>query len=108
VGEEGVFCKHSVAVALSWLENSGEEVFLAEEAAPGERRQRRKTDEELIREYVATLDKGALQELLLDAVERDMTLRDKLLFAARAAGASDLPGMKAAVRQGTRISRPMD
>ncbi|MEA3115040.1 MAG: hypothetical protein QOG58_4839, partial [Caballeronia sp.] len=108
VGDEGVFCKHSVAVALSWLENSGEEVFHAEEAAPGKPRKKRKTYEELIREYVATLDKDALQELLLDAVERDLTLRDKLLFAARAAGAADLPGMKAAVRQATRISRPLD
>ncbi|RKT25631.1 putative Zn finger protein [Paraburkholderia sp. RAU2J] len=108
VGDEGVFCKHAVAVALSWLENSGEEVFHAEESGPGKPRKKRKTFEEVIREYVATLDTGALQELLMDAVERDLTLRDKLLFAARAAGASDLPGMKAAVRQATRISRPLD
>ncbi|MGA7817524.1 SWIM zinc finger family protein [Caballeronia sp.] len=108
VGDEGVFCKHAVAVALSWLENSGEEVFHAEEQAPGKPRKQRKTFEQVIREYVATLGKDALQELLMDAVERDLTLRDKLLFAARAAGASDLPGMKAAVRQATRISRPLD
>ncbi|ALE53305.1 hypothetical protein AC233_00125 [Burkholderia sp. HB1] len=108
VGDEGAFCKHAVAVALSWLENSGEEVFHAEESAPGKPRKKRKTFEELIREYVTTLDKDALRELLMDAVERDLTLRDKLLFAARAAGASDLPGMKTAVKQATRISRPLD
>jgi uncharacterized Zn finger protein len=108
VGDDGVFCKHAVAVALSWLENSGEEVFHAEESAPGKPRKKRKTYEEVVREYVATLDKEALRELLMDAVERDLTLRDKLLFAARAAGASDLPGMRAAVRQATRISRPLD
>jgi uncharacterized Zn finger protein len=108
VGDEGAFCKHAVAVALSWLENSGEEVFHAEESAQGKPRKKRKTFEELIREYVTTLDKDALLELLMDAVERDLTLRDKLVFAARAAGASDLPGMKAAVRQATRISRPLD
>jgi uncharacterized Zn finger protein len=108
VGAEGVFCKHAVAVALSWLENSGEEVFHAEEAAPGKPRKKRKTFEELTREYVATLDKDALLELLMEAVEHDLSLRDKLLFAARAAGASDLPGMMAAVRQATRISRPLD
>ncbi|HTR08733.1 MAG TPA: SWIM zinc finger family protein [Paraburkholderia sp.] len=109
VGDDGVFCKHAVAVALSWLENSGEEVvFHAEEAAPGKSSKKRKTYEEVIREYVATLDKDALQGWLLEAVERDLSLRDKLLFAARAAGASDLPGMKAAVRQATRISRPLD
>ena len=27
VGDDGTFCRHAVAVALSWLENSGEEVF---------------------------------------------------------------------------------
>src|SRR5438034_3631216 len=27
VGDDGTFCKHAVAVALSWLENAGEEVF---------------------------------------------------------------------------------
>ncbi|AKJ69042.1 hypothetical protein PATSB16_32530 [Pandoraea thiooxydans] len=108
VGDDGVFCKHAVAVALAWLENSGEEVFHAEEAAPGKPRKKRKTYEEVIREYVATLDKNELQELLLEAIERDLSFRDKLLFAARATGASDLPGMKAAVRQATRLSRPLD
>ncbi|WP_175970901.1 SWIM zinc finger family protein [Burkholderia sp. BCC0322] len=108
VGDDGVFCKHAVAVALAWLENSGEEVFHAEEAALGKPRKKRKTYEEVIREYVATLDKNELQELLLEAIERDLSFRDKLLFATRATGASDLPGMKAAVMQATRLSRPLD
>ncbi|TCG03846.1 hypothetical protein BZM27_45325 [Paraburkholderia steynii] len=108
VGEDGIFCKHAVAVAMSWLENSGEEVFHAEESESGKPRKNRKTFEELIREYVATLSEEAVREVLLEAVERDMTLRDRLLFAARAANASDLPGMKTAMRQATRISRPLD
>lgn len=108
VGEDGLFCKHAVAVALSWLENTGEEVFHAEERGPAKPRRKRKTYEEQIREYVGTLGEDSLRELLLEAVERDMGLRDKLLFAARAANANDLPGMKAAVRQATRISRPLD
>ncbi|WP_184056001.1 SWIM zinc finger domain-containing protein [Paraburkholderia sp. MM5384-R2] len=108
VGADGIFCKHAVAVALSWLENTGEEVFHAEESEPAMPRKKRKTYEEQIREYVATLNAEAVRELLLEAVERDMALGDKLLFAARAANASDLPGMKTAVRQATRISRPLD
>jgi uncharacterized Zn finger protein len=108
VGEDGIFCKHAVAVALSWLEISGEEVFHPDESEPAKPRKKRKTYEELIREYVATLNDKAVRELLLEAVERDMTLRDKLLFAARAASASDLPSMKTAVRQATRIARPLD
>ncbi|MFL9959072.1 SWIM zinc finger family protein [Paraburkholderia nemoris] len=108
VGGDGIFCKHAVAVALSWLENSGEEVFHPDDAEPAKPRKKRKTHEELIREYVGTLKESALRELLLEAVERDMNLRDKLLFAARAANASDLPSMKSAVREATRISRPLD
>ncbi|QRQ87361.1 SWIM zinc finger family protein [Cupriavidus oxalaticus] len=108
VGDAGIFCKHAVAVALSWLENSGQEVFHAEEATQEKPRKKRKTYGEVIREYVATLDKDTLQELLLEAAGRDLTLRDKLLLAARSAQASDLPSMKTAVRQATRISRPLD
>jgi uncharacterized Zn finger protein len=108
VGDAGAFCKHAVAVALAWLENSGAEVFHAEEAAPAKPRKKRQTYEELMHEYVATLDPDTLRELLLDVAGRDRTLRDKLLFGARAAGASDLPGMKAAVRQATRIYGPLD
>ncbi|SAL79854.1 hypothetical protein AWB68_05732 [Caballeronia choica] len=49
-----------------------------------------------------------MRDRLLEAVERDMTLDDKLLFASRAATASDLPSMQTAVRQATRISGPLD
>ena len=34
VGDDGAFCKHAVAVALSWLENSGQEVFHDAVATP--------------------------------------------------------------------------
>ncbi|SAK90645.1 hypothetical protein AWB82_06384 [Caballeronia glebae] len=108
VGQTGTFCKHLVAVALSWLENSGAEVFHQEGPAPTKTRKKRKTTEQLINEYVATLSGDAMRELLLEAVERDMVLRDKLLFAARAASANDLTSMKAAVKDATRIGRPLD
>jgi hypothetical protein len=108
VGEDGIFCKHAVAVALSWLENACEEVFHADEIERVKPGRKRKTYEEQIREYVATLSDDALRALVLEAAERDMALRDKLLFAARAANASDLPSMKTAVRQATSISRPLE
>ena len=37
VGDDGTFCKHAVAVALSWLENTGEEVFEPGEKEPASR-----------------------------------------------------------------------
>lgn len=108
VGDDGIFCKHAVAVALSWLENSGEEVFHVEEVAPRPTRPKRKTNEERIQEYVSTLSEDALRDLLLQAAERDTMLRDRLLFAAHTADADDLPSIRTAVRRATRVSGPLD
>lgn len=71
VGDEGTFCKHAVAVALSWLENAGEEVF-----APGGKesvkpRKKPKTHAEQIRECLETLSESALREWLMEAAGRD-------------------------------------
>ncbi|WP_423379925.1 SWIM zinc finger family protein [Burkholderia sp. LMG 32019] len=108
VGDEGVFCKHAVAVALSWLENSGEEVFHDEAPEqPARPRRKRKTHAELIRDYLNTLDEDALRSWLFDAAERDRTLRDRLLFDARTANAGDAASLRAAIRQLTRVSRPL-
>ncbi|WP_126286515.1 SWIM zinc finger family protein [Burkholderia stagnalis] len=107
VGDEGAFCKHAVAVALSWLENSGDEVFHDEAPEPARPRRKRKTRAELIRGYLATLDADALRNVLLDAAERDRSLRDRLLFDARAATAGDVASLRAAVRQLARVARPL-
>ncbi len=105
VGQSSAFCKHAVAVALSWLENSGAEVFQPDETERKKPRKKRKTYGETIEEYVATLDESALRRWLLEAVDRDVALRDKLLFAARSATANDLPALKTTVRQTTRVTR---
>ncbi|MFA8389456.1 SWIM zinc finger domain-containing protein [Burkholderia ubonensis] len=107
VGDDGAFCKHAVAVALSWLENSGEEVFHDEKPEPARPRRKRKTHAELIRDYLAALDEDALRNWLLDAAERDRSLRDRLLFEARAANAGDVASLRAAVRQLARVARPL-
>lgn len=108
VGEDNVFCKHAVAVGLSWLENSGEEVFHAEEPAPAKPRRKRKTYTEQLQEYLATLDAPALRVWLLEAVEADRGLRDRLLLEAKSANAGGLAEMKAVVRQITRVSGYLD
>ncbi|MBN3834340.1 DUF6880 family protein [Burkholderia sp. Ac-20344] len=107
VGDEGRFCKHAVAVALSWLENSGEEVFHEAEREPSKPRRKRKTHGELIRDYLETLDERALRSWLLDAAEHDRALRDRLLFDARSANVDDVASLRAAVRQLARVSRPL-
>jgi hypothetical protein len=108
VGEDGDFCKHAVAVALSWLENAGEEVFRPSEQESENRGKKRKTNEDQIREYLGTLSEGALREWLMEAADRDRAIRDKLLFSAKAKGGSDASSLKSVVRQVTRISGFVD
>ena len=99
VGADGDFCKHAVAVALSWLENTGEENFPPEESAPsGKPRKKRKTQADLIAEFLATQSEATLRELLLEAAVRDRGLRDKLLMQARAATGGKSAGGLAALR----------
>ena len=108
VGDDGTFCKHAVAVALSWLENAGEEVFEPSENESAKPRKKRKTHEEQIQEYLETLDENALREWLIEAADRDRGIRDKLLFAAKAKAGGDVSSLKSVVRQATRISGFVD
>jgi SWIM zinc finger len=73
-GQEGVFCKHCVAVALAWLEEGGE---------VGEPRRQPVTDERL-REFLRGQDPAWLADELLAAAQADPLLRAKLDVAAGA------------------------
>jgi uncharacterized Zn finger protein len=108
VGDEGTFCKHAVAVALSWLENAGEEVFRPTEQKSDKPRKKRKTNAEQIREYLGTLSADALREWLVEAADRDRGIRDKLLFSAKAKAGTDASSLRSIVRQVTRISGSVD
>jgi hypothetical protein len=108
VGDDGTFCKHAVAVALSWLENAGEEVFEPSENESAKPRKKRKTHDEQIREYLETLDEIALRGWLIEAADRDRGIRDKLLFSAKAAARGDVASLKSVVRQATRASGFVD
>lgn len=107
VGDEGTLCKHAVAVALSWLENTGEEVFEPDKKESVKPRKKRKTHAEQIREYLETLSESALREWLMEAADRDPDIRDKLLFSEKAGAGSDISSLKSVVRQpaGLRLRR---
>jgi uncharacterized Zn finger protein len=104
VGDEGIFCKHAVAVALSWLENTGEEVFEPNATTSAKPRKKRKTQGEQIREYLDALSEGALRKWLMEAAERDQGVRDKLLLSAKVRAGSDISSLKSVVRQATKAS----
>ncbi len=108
VGDDGTFCKHAVAVALSWLEKTGEEVFEPSEKEPAKPRKKRKTHGEQIREYLETLSEGTLREWLMEAADRDPGIRDKLLFSAKAGAGSDISSLRSIVRQATKVSGFVD
>jgi uncharacterized Zn finger protein len=108
VGDEGIFCKHAVAVALSWLENTGEEVFEPSEKKSVQPRKKRKTHGEQIREYPETLSEGTLREWLMEAADRDPGLRNKLLFSAKTESRGDISSLKSVIRRATRVSGCVD
>jgi hypothetical protein len=108
VGDEGSFCKHAVALGLSWLENTGEEVFEPSEKKSAKPRKKRKTQGEQIREYLDALSEGALREWLMEAADRDSGIRDKLLFSAKARQGRDISSLKSVVRQATKVSGFVD
>jgi uncharacterized Zn finger protein len=108
VGDDGTFCKHAVAVAMSWLENTGVEVFEPGEKESAKPRKKRRTDGEEIREYLETLSESVLREWLIEAADRDQGIRDKLLFSAKAKSGGDISSLKSVVRRATKISGFVD
>ena len=102
VGTDGLFCKHAVAVALSWLENNGAGDFPPDEAA---KPKKRVTQAEQLRQYLETLSMPKLRDLLLDAAERDRSFRDKLLLTARSATSKGIADLRGIVNQATRVNR---
>ncbi len=103
VGADGLFCKHAVALALSWLENSGEETFPPNDTAKPKKK--RMTKAEQLRQYLETLPEAKLRDLLMDAAERDRSFRDKLLIAAQSATSKGIADLRGIVNQATRVNR---
>lgn len=103
VGADGLFCKHAVAVALSWLENSREKTFPPDASAKPKKK--RITKAEQLRQYLDTLPEAQLRDLLMDAAERDRSFRDKLLLTARSASSKGIADLRNIVNQATRVNR---
>lgn len=103
VGADGLFCKHAVALALSWLGNSGEEAFPPDETLKPKKK--RMTKAEQLRQYLETLSEAKLRDLLINAAERDRSFRDKLLLTAKSATSKGIADLRGIVNQATRVNR---
>ena len=80
VGESGDFCKHCVAVALEVGDDEPE------------RRQSGPVERTELRTYLSGLEADELADLLLEQVESDWRLRERLMARALASGGQSLDG----------------
>jgi uncharacterized Zn finger protein len=93
VGQDGVFCKHCVAVGLAWLDTR------KQEQAPARGRARRDLTDDDIRAHLKAQDKDSLVKLLMDHAEWDADFRDRLVLATarREGGTPNLAAFRAAI-----------
>lgn len=82
VGQDGGFCKHCVAVALA---EAG-----PERGPTQSKRTKGRAEEPDLRTYVAGLDSDALVDLVMEQVESDWRLRERLTERAVTAGGGSL------------------
>lgn len=95
LGDEGIFCKHAVAVGLAWL-GQGKE---------GDSPRQSQVSMEDIRGYLEKRDKKELVDLVADFAVQDERLFDRLALRAAQAGggAPDLKRYRNALRQAIEI-----
>ncbi len=93
VGQDRVFCKHCVAVGLTWLDRRKQKGGLPR------RQTKREVGKEEIRAHLMAHDKSALVELLLNHADWDSEFRDRLaLMTAEKGGRQpDLAAFRAAI-----------
>lgn len=93
VGQDGVFCKHCVAVGLAWF------VRRQHEGGVTGRHAKREVSDEEIRAHLMGQDKNRLVELLMDHAEWDSDFRDRLVLttAKRDGKAPDLAAFRTAI-----------
>ncbi len=87
IGEDGAFCKHCVALALTWLERG--KATKPEEARAGDRPrvvgQATAVTMADVRTYLANLDREELVSVVMDQADGDNRFRERLLLRTSAA-----------------------
>jgi uncharacterized Zn finger protein len=92
MGDDGVFCKHCVAVGLAFLDGRAEYVEGGGAAAAKKRgsRQEKEITPDDVRAYLAGQDKDRLVELIMERLPWDDELRQKLFLRAARSGEGGL------------------
>jgi uncharacterized Zn finger protein len=87
VGADGGFCKHCVAAGLAWLAEESPSAEPADATAqPGPARKKAKPTVTMddVRSYLATQDKDALVDIIVEKAMEDDRLRERLLMKVAA------------------------
>ncbi len=98
MGDDGVICKHCVAVGLAYLADDGPE---------SKDRESTVDTGDGVRAYLATQEKEALIELIMDRLPWDDELRRMLEFRAASCGDAgpDISVYRKAITDATRVGR---
>jgi uncharacterized Zn finger protein len=109
MGDDGVFCKHCVAVGLAFLAGQAEAGSEGEGAPAKKRgsRQEKETTADDVRAYLAGQDKDHLVELIMERLPWDDELRQKLFLRAARSG-KDGPNIAAYRKAITDATRTGD
>jgi uncharacterized Zn finger protein len=101
MGDDGAFCKHSVAVGLTWLAGTKK----SSTKKNGERSSSPVVTLEDARTWLAGRGTKELVDMILDQAARDSRLRDRLLLqAAKSAGkGANVTAIRAAMDRATRV-----
>lgn len=105
MGDAGVFCKHCVAVGLTYLEGG---VDSARQPPSGQKAKAKKSKPAItlddVREYLSGQEISALVEIIVEQMMEDEKLRDRLMFkAARSKQKGpDLAFFKQTINQATK------
>jgi uncharacterized Zn finger protein len=103
VGQDGEFCKHCVAVVLTWLE-------AGQRKAPGKHQGATSMTMDDVRAHFLAQDKNTLVEMLVDRAMEDDRLRQRLLMKAakRNSKQLDVTNYRQAIDEAVELDRFVD
>ncbi len=105
IGVDEDFCKHLVALALTWLERSRAGSPARKPSSPSPRNRPRPITMADVRAYLAAQTHETLVEMLIEQADRDDRLRERLLVrtAMAATAGADVGQIRRAIDQAVRV-----
>lgn len=109
MGEAGVFCKHCVAAGLTYLEDAGGSSARKSSKSKSKEPKQSVTLEDIHR-YLSSQTMEVLVEMILDRLDDDDTLRERLMMrvALVSQNGPNMAAMKTAITQATRTGGFVD